>query len=188
MRGHAQSFAKQPFGRVRIPFGRQQKVDPGSRRIERTIQVAPAAFHLDISLITAPRLVGWLQMASHPLLQFRTIPLYPPPYSRMIGLQTTFLQQFSDIAQGKRVAKIPADRTENQLRLGLPPLEDRRPGCHWVLFTLPAAAYGSCNTTSSIVNASCRSLSITFGQSIVALREQCSSRQRYSGRAGRAEA
>src|SRR5689334_21736471 len=86
-------------------------------------------------------------MASHPLLQFRTIALYPPPHSRMVSLQTTFLKQFFDIAQGKRVAKIPADRTKNQLRFGLPPLEDRRPGCHWVLFKLPAAAYGSCNTT-----------------------------------------
>src|SRR6188472_835218 len=92
-------------------------------------------------------------MASHPLLQFRTIALYPPPYSRMVSLQTTFLKQFFDIAQGKRVAKIPADRTKNQLRLGVPPLEDRRPGCHGVLFKLPAAAYGSCNTTVVMITA-----------------------------------
>jgi hypothetical protein len=70
----------------------------------------------------------------------------------MVSLQTTFLKQFFDIAQGKRVAKIPADRTKNQLRFGLPPLEDRRPGCHWVLFKLPAAAYGSCNTTVNCVH------------------------------------
>jgi hypothetical protein len=43
----------------------------------------------------------------------------------MVSLQTTFLKQFFDIAQGKRVAKIPADRTKNQLRFGLPPLAGR---------------------------------------------------------------
>jgi hypothetical protein len=38
------------------------------------------------------RLVGRLQMAPHPLLQFGTIPLYPPPHGGMVGLQTTFLK------------------------------------------------------------------------------------------------
>ena len=60
-----------------------------------------------------------------------------PPHGRMVGLQTTFLKQFFDIAQGKRVAKIPPNRADNQLRFGLPPLEDRRPGCHSGLFKLP---------------------------------------------------
>jgi hypothetical protein len=44
----------------------------------------------------------------------------------MVSLQTTFLKQFFDIAQGKRVSKVPTNRTENQLRFGLPPFEDRR--------------------------------------------------------------
>jgi hypothetical protein len=45
-----------------------QKIDRSSRRIDRSIQVAPAAFYFYISLVAAPRLVGGLQMASHPLL------------------------------------------------------------------------------------------------------------------------
>jgi hypothetical protein len=90
-------------------------------------------------------------MAAHPPLQFRTIALYPPPYSRIISLQTTFLKQFFAIAQGKRVGKIPADRTENQSRLGRPALEDRQPGCHWVLFKLAAAPTEVVNTTRRTV-------------------------------------
>src|SRR3954454_5002844 len=39
-------------------------------------------------------------------------------------------------AQRKRVPKIPTDRTKNQLRLGLPPFEDRRPGRHSRIFNL----------------------------------------------------
>jgi hypothetical protein len=52
-------------------------------------------------------------------------------------LPKTFLEQLFDITQGKRKAKIPAHRTKNQLRFGLPPLEDRRPGRHLALFNLP---------------------------------------------------
>ena len=55
----------------------------------------------------------------------------------MIGFQTTFLEQLFDITQRKRVPKIPADCTEDQLRLGLPPFEDRRPRRHLGIFKLP---------------------------------------------------
>jgi hypothetical protein len=64
------------------------------------------------------------------MVLLRTISLHPAPHRCVIGFQTTFLEQLFDIAQRKRVPKIPADRTENQLRLGLPPFEDRRPGRH----------------------------------------------------------
>jgi hypothetical protein len=71
-------------------------------------------------------------MAAHPLLQFWTVPLHPPQYGGMVSLQATFLKQFFDISQGKRVSKVPANGTENQL--------DYRLGCHRVLFNLPTVA------------------------------------------------
>ncbi len=139
LRRGAQSLAKQPFGSIGITQRRQQEVNCGTRRIDRSIQVTPATFHLDVSLVDTPRLVGWLQMASQALVKFRTIPLHPAPYGRVVGFQTTFLEQLFDIAQRKRVPKVPADRTENKLRLRLPPFEDCRPGRHLGLFKLPAA-------------------------------------------------
>lgn len=65
-------------------------------------------------------------LASQALVELRTISLRPAPHSRVVGFQTTFLKQFFNIAQRKQVPKIPADRTQNQLRLGLPPFKDRR--------------------------------------------------------------
>jgi hypothetical protein len=76
-------------------------------------------------------------MRSQALVEFRTIPLHPAPNRRVVGFQTTFLKQLFDIAQRKRVPKIPADSTQNQLRLGLPPFEDLRPGRHFGVFKLP---------------------------------------------------
>jgi hypothetical protein len=65
--------------------------------------------------------------------------LYPTPDRRLIRLQTALDEQLFDIAERERVAKIPANGTNNQLRCRLPPLEDRRSGCvlHG-LFRLPA--------------------------------------------------
>ena len=51
------------------------------------------------------------------------------------------------IPQRERVAKIPADGTQNELGFGLSPLEDRRLGRHSDLFRLPAPVnFRSCNT------------------------------------------
>jgi hypothetical protein len=54
MRSRAQSLAEQPLGSVGITVGRQQKINAGSRRIDRSIQITPTAFHLDVGLIAAP--------------------------------------------------------------------------------------------------------------------------------------
>ena len=55
-------------------------------------------------------------------------PIATPSYDRF---QPTFFQQFLDIPQRQRISKIQADRTENQRRFCLPPLEDRRPRTHF---------------------------------------------------------
>jgi hypothetical protein len=75
-------------------------------------------------------------MASQALIELRTIALHPPPHGCVVRFQTTFLEQLFHIAQRKRIPKKPADRTKDQLRLGLPPLEDRRPGRHLGIFNL----------------------------------------------------
>src|SRR5215472_10389058 len=66
-------------------------------------------------------------MRSSSLLEFRCIVLNPSPDRRMVDLQTTLDQQFSDLAIRQGVSKIPADGTENDLWCEVSPLEDRRP-------------------------------------------------------------
>jgi len=43
----------------------------------------------------------------------------------MVDLQASFDQQFPDITIRKRVAKVPANGTENDLGSEVPPLKDR---------------------------------------------------------------
>src|SRR5471030_1672314 len=68
-------------------------------------------------------------MTPQSLFQFGTVSLHPTPDGRVIRVQTALGEQLFDIAQRERVAKIPADRTKNQLRRRLPPFEDGRSGC-----------------------------------------------------------
>src|ERR1019366_3314953 len=76
-----------------------------------------------------PCFVGRFEMTAQPLVQFGAVTLNPAPDGGVIRLQTALGEQFFDIAQRERVAKIPAYGAQNQLRVRLPPLEDCRSGC-----------------------------------------------------------
>src|SRR5215831_20974563 len=70
------------------------------------------------------------------------------PDRSVVGLQAAFIEQLFDIAERKRVSKIPAHRANNQFRSRLSPLEDRRSGCFsHTLVRLPTVARHSCNTS-----------------------------------------
>ncbi len=92
-------------------------------------------------LIDTPGLVGWFETMAQPLLQFGTVALDPAPDCRVVRLQAALAEQLFGIAERERVPKGPAHGAKNQLRLRLPPLEDRRPDCLLHdLFRFPAAA------------------------------------------------
>ena len=89
-------------------------------------------------------------MTAQPLLQFGTVALDPAPDGRVVRFQAALAEQFFDIAERERVPKVPAHGAQNQLGLGLSPLEDRRSDC--LLhdrFRLSATVGHSCNTTST---------------------------------------
>jgi hypothetical protein len=50
-------------------------------------------------------------------------------------METAFLEQLFNIAQRKRVAKIPPDGTKDEAGFGLPPLEDRGSGYHFAILS-----------------------------------------------------
>jgi hypothetical protein len=58
------------------------------------------------------------------------------------------LQQFLNIAERERMSNIPADRTQNERRLRLPPLEDRWSRSHFTILSgCQLEANGTFNTT-----------------------------------------
>jgi hypothetical protein len=69
----------------------------------------------------------------------------------VVDLQAAFLQKLFHIPKRQGVPKVPAHRAENQDGFGLPPLEDRRSGCHFrsLQATSPATP-GSCNTSNAV--------------------------------------
>src|SRR5438309_5708548 len=98
MRQIAQSLAKQPLGSIGIAERRQQEINRGSGRVDRSIQVTPAALHPNVGLVDTPGFVGRLEMAAQPLFQFRTVPLHPSPYRGVVDAQTAFGEQLFDIS------------------------------------------------------------------------------------------
>jgi hypothetical protein len=53
----------------------------------------------------------------------------------VIDIETALLQQFLNIAQRQRIAKIPPDRTKYEAGFGLPPFEDRGSGYHFAILS-----------------------------------------------------
>src|SRR5271156_2009548 len=74
-------------------------------------------------------------MPSQSLLQLRAVILPPAPDRCVIDMETALLQQLLNIAQRKRIAKIPPDCTEYEAGFGLPPFEDRRSGSHFAILS-----------------------------------------------------
>ena len=62
-------------------------------------------------------------MTALPLLQFGTVALDPAPDGRVVRFQAALAEQLFDIAKRERVSQVPAHGAQNQLGLGLSPLE-----------------------------------------------------------------
>src|ERR1019366_3540156 len=144
----AECLAKQPLGSIGVTKRRQQEINGGSPGIDGPVQVAPATLHTDVGFVDSPRLVCRLEMLSQSLLQFRAVILHPAPDRGVIDIETALLQQFLNIAQRKRIAKIPPDRTKYEAGFGLPPFEDRGSGFHFAILSRhQPATQKSCNTS-----------------------------------------
>lgn len=141
MESIAERSAKQALGSICVTQRRQQEIDRGTRGIDGSVQVAPTTVHPNEGFVNPPRLVCRLAMSSQTLLQFGAVVLDPAPDRGVIDVETTFLEQFLNIAQRKRIAKIPSDRTKYEDGLDLSPFEDRWSGYHCAILSYrrPAA-------------------------------------------------
>src|SRR5208283_546052 len=74
-------------------------------------------------------------MRSQSMLQLRAVILRPTPDGCVVDVETALLQQFLNIAQRKRIAKIPPDGTKDETGFGLPPFEDRGLGSHFTILS-----------------------------------------------------
>jgi hypothetical protein len=53
----------------------------------------------------------------------------------VVNIETTLLQQLLNIAQRKRITKIPPDGTKDEAGFGLPPFEDRGSNYHFAILS-----------------------------------------------------
>ena len=90
-----------------------------------------------ITFLYPPGSVRRLTMLPQSLFQLWAVILYPAPDRCVIDLETTLLQQFLNIAQRKRIAKIPPDCTKYEAGFGLSPFEDRGSGYHLAILSQP---------------------------------------------------
>jgi hypothetical protein len=67
-----------------VSLGGQQKIDGLAGRINRPITEPSLSFDLDVGLVQAPTLIGWLQMSPAALIQLRPVDLDPAP--KQLGL------------------------------------------------------------------------------------------------------
>jgi hypothetical protein len=74
-------------------------------------------------------------MPSQSLLQLRAVILHPAPNGGVIDMETALFQQFLNIAQRQRIAKIPPYRTNYEAGFGLTPFEDRGSGYHFAILS-----------------------------------------------------
>jgi hypothetical protein len=74
-------------------------------------------------------------MRSQSLLQLRAVILHPAPDRCVIDMETALFQQFLNIAQRQRIAKIPPYRTNYEAGFGLTPFEDRGSGYHFAILS-----------------------------------------------------
>jgi hypothetical protein len=95
-----------------------------------------------------------------PPVQFRAVPLDPPPYGRVVNPDTRLRQKFRYLAVRQAEAQVPTDGAQDDLRFEVPPLEQKRTTEHGP-FSLPFLPFKSLQHNQE----SCLERLILFGES-----------------------
>jgi len=121
--GMSQGPTEEAFGRCSVTSGSEKEIDGLSRGIDRSIEVPLLAFHLDVRLIEAPALVGWLQMPPAALVQFGSVELDPPPDTAGTDEHASFNGHLTHLCYGERVPEIPAHTPQDNVTRIMSPFE-----------------------------------------------------------------
>src|SRR5262249_16428087 len=93
----------------------EQKVNGLALLIDRTIEIAPLALHLDVCLVHPPAHPHGTLAPMKRLLELGAIFDDPSVNGGVIHLHPPFLHEFFDMARAQRVRHIPADPHQNNL-------------------------------------------------------------------------
>ncbi len=108
-------MTREAFGGLGIARRAQEKLERGAFRIDRSVEVRPRSFDLDVGFINAPGVIGGFEVRSTSFLQFGSVALHPAVDRCVMDLQSAFPHHFLQIAVAERVAQVPPDTQENDL-------------------------------------------------------------------------
>src|SRR6202167_6700628 len=89
-----ESKPEEGLGRGDVPLGAQQEVDGFSLFVDGTVEIGPASFDFDVSLVGAPGSSRWPSEAVPAFLEFERIALNPTHDRRMRHGESPFGHHF----------------------------------------------------------------------------------------------
>jgi hypothetical protein len=96
-------LGEKPLGGLGIACRTQQKFQGTSSRIDRSIQIHPSSFDLDVRLIHPPGISRAFQMWSAAPVQFWCEVLHPPIDGGRVHVETSFPHHFFEMAVAQRI-------------------------------------------------------------------------------------
>ena len=136
-------------GRCGIAHLREHEIDRGAGGVEGAVEVTPPVLDTHGGLIDMLGRLIWRARTARLRLQFGTVALDPAPEGRVVRLQAARAEPRGGLAERKCGLQISAHGAQNQLRIAVSTLEDRRPACQCHDCQQPAAIRHRCNTAKA---------------------------------------
>jgi hypothetical protein len=92
-----------------------EHVDDLAELVDRTVDIAPAAGHLDVGLVHEPTIPDQVAAGSGGVGQQRREPLHPPIDGDVVDLNAALDEELLDVAVGQAEPQVPAHREDDYL-------------------------------------------------------------------------
>jgi len=119
-------LAEEAFGRHRVALLAQQKIDGPTLLVDRPVEIGPAALHLDVCLITAPRAADRTSITLPELFEFWHVTLHPAQNRGVGQRDITFAHDLHKVARTELETQMPTHAMHNDLWVELPAFEQIR--------------------------------------------------------------
>jgi hypothetical protein len=104
-------------GRCHVSLWTQTEVNCIAVLVHCTVEIDPAAAHLQLGLVDAPGAANFACIASPALFELRDISLHPTHDGRMRKLQSTFSHHLDQIPKAQLIAKVPTYAQQDHLTI-----------------------------------------------------------------------